>query len=130
MKPMLCAFVFLLSSLALAQQPSQPRSGTPPQTTPPTFPEDRVPRSQMPPDQGAPPPEQMSTMQVQRQIEQHLADEPVLAGSAINVMADDQSVVLTGMVDTQEKHDLALQIAQSYAGQRRIIDRIRVTQRT
>ena len=39
-------------------------------------------------------------------------------------------LVLTGNVDTETQHDLALRIAQSYAGDRRIVDKIKVKQQT
>src|SRR5437667_7066344 len=124
MKRILCGSVFLLASLGLAQQ-GQPPQASPPYTTPPTFPQEQTPRDQMPPDQEAPPTEQMSSTKVQQQIEQHLNAEPALTNSNVGVKTDDQSVVLTGTVDTPRQHDLALQIARSYAGERRIVDKIK-----
>jgi osmotically-inducible protein OsmY len=38
--------------------------------------------------------------------------------------------VLSGTVDDERQHDLALRIAQSYAGDRRIVDNIQIGQRT
>jgi osmotically-inducible protein OsmY len=42
------------------------------------------------------------------------------------VKADDKSVTLTGTVDTQRQHDLALSIAQSHAGDRKVVDQIKI----
>ncbi len=123
MKSILCGLVLLLASLCLAQQPGQ---FPPDQSTPPTFPQGQTPGRQMPPDQEAPPAEQMSSTQVQQQIEQHLNAEPALTSTNVGVKTDDQTVVLTGTVDTRGQHDLAMRIAKSYAGDRQIVDKIKV----
>jgi len=44
----------------------------------------------------------------------------------MRVKADDESVMLTGTVNTEKQHGLALRIAQSYAGQRKIVDKIQI----
>ena len=129
MKQILFGLVLFLTTAVLAQQPGQSPSTTPPQSTPPTFPEDRAPRQQMPPDQEAPP-QGLSTPEVQRQIQQGLNSEPALRNSTVGVHVDENSVILTGTVDSDEQHDLALRIAQSYAGDRKIVDKIKVTQKT
>ncbi len=123
MKCILCGLVLLLASLGLAQQQGQL---PPTQSTPPTFPQAQTPGRQMPPDQEAPPAERMSSAQVQQQIELHLNAEPALTGTNVGVKTDDQSVVLTGTVDTRGQHDLAMRIAKSYAGDRQIVDKIKV----
>lgn len=123
MKCILCGLVLLLVSLGLAQQP---RQLPPSQSTPSTFPQGQTPGRQMPPDQEAPPAEQMSSTRVQQQIEQHLNAEPALTSTNVRVKTDDQSVVLTGTVDTRGQHDLAMRIAKSYAGDRQIVDKIKV----
>ena len=84
----------------------------------------------MPPDTQAPPPQTMSTERVEQQITQHLSSEPALASTNIDAKADENSVVLTGSVDTETQHDLAVRIAQSYAGDRKVVDKIKVRQQT
>jgi hypothetical protein len=123
MKCILCGLVLLLATLGLAQQPGQI---PPPESTPPTFPQEHTPRQPMPPDQEAPPAENISTTQVQMQIEQHLNAEPALTSTNVGVKTDEQTVVLTGTVDTKDQHDLALRVAKSYAGDRHIVDKIKV----
>lgn len=113
--------VGLLTTLAIAQQRPQPLY-----TTPPTFPQPQ----QMPPDQKAPPPQALSSSQVEQQIQKHLSTEPDLANAGVQVKADDRLVILTGTVDSDAQHDLALRIAQSYAGERKIVDKIKVRQQT
>jgi hypothetical protein len=128
MNRLLCGLVFLAATATLAQQQGYPPP-TPPQSTPPTFPEDRAPRQPMPPDQEAPP-QGLSTPEIQQQIQQGLNSEPMLRNSDVGVHVDENSVILTGKVASEQQHDLALRIAQSYAGDRKIVDKIKVTQAT
>ena|SRR2546422_8856039 len=123
MKRILCglALVFVTSVFAEQQTPSN----QPPYTTPPTFPEGSTPRQQMPPDTKAPP-QDLSAAQVEQQIQDKLNSEPDLANTNMKVKADDESVMLTGTVNTEKQHSLALRIAQSYAGQRKIVDKIQI----
>lgn len=92
----------------------------------PTFPQPQ----QMPPDQKAPPPQALSSSQVEQQIQKHLSTEPDLANTDVQVKADDRLVILTGTVDSDAQHDLALRIAESYAGERKLVDKIKVRQQT
>ena len=127
MKSRVLASAFLLASLGFAQQQGLP----PPYGTPPTFPEGRQsPRQQMPPDQETQPSQGLSTAQVQQQIEQGLYSEPALANTNVSVKADERAVVLTGTVDSEKQHDLAVRIAQSFAGDRQVVDKITIRQQT
>jgi len=72
----------------------------------------------------------MSSQQVEGQILDQLQAEPTLSGKNIDARVDDDSVVLTGSVDTMAQHDLAVGIAQSNAGNRKIVDKINVKQQT
>jgi cytoskeletal protein RodZ len=118
----LLALAFVTSAFAQQQSPTNP----PPYTTPPTFPEGRT-QQEMPPDTKAPPPsETLSTAQVQRQIQEKLSAEPALANMNVGVKTTDKSVTLTGSVDTERQHDLALRIAQSYAGDRKVVDKLKI----
>jgi len=137
MKQIAFCLTLLLATLCFAQQQGQPPPGTqpPPYRTPPTFPgEPQAPGQQqtrpMPPDEQAPPPQALSTDEVQQQITSHLKSEPALKRTHLDAKVSDRSVVLTGNVYTEGQHDLALRIAQSYAGDRRIVDKIKVLQQT
>jgi osmotically-inducible protein OsmY len=68
----------------------------------------------------------LSTAQVEQQIQNKFNSEAILANTNVGVKTDDKSVTLTGTVDTDAQHDLALRIAQSYAGDRTIVDKITV----
>jgi osmotically-inducible protein OsmY len=84
----------------------------------------------MPPDTRAPLPETLNSVEVQQQIQNKLTTEPLLVQTNVKVQVDDASVVLSGTVDDERQHSLALQIAQSYAGSRSIVDNIQIGQRT
>jgi hypothetical protein len=132
MKHVALSFIVLLATLAFAQQQGQPPPATsPPYQTPPTFPQGRAtPRQQLPPDTEAPPSKSMSAPDVERQITRRLSSEPSLSGTNLDAKVDERSVVLTGIVDSEKQHQLALGIAQSYAGQRKIVDKIKLRQHT
>ena len=123
MKRMLWYLALAFVSSAFAQQ--QPPTNSPPYTTPPTFPEGR-PQRQMPPDTKAPPPQELSASEVEQQIQDKLNREPTLANTEIGVKIDAKSVTLTGSVNTENQRDLALRIAQAYAGHRKILDKIKI----
>ena len=131
--------VLTIFALALALFPLQSLAQTNPQGipgTPPTFPSDqtksgqtgpdtRLPSdpSSMPPDTKAPAP---SSLELQQQIEQALSKEPDLAATDIRVMVDKSTVTLTGTVDNPNERTMALRIAQSYAGERQVIDKLKL----
>ena len=131
MKSVVFASAFLLASLGFAQQQGLPPPTAPPYGTPPTFPERRQsPRQQMPPDQEPQPSQGLSSAQVQQQIQQSLNSEPALANTNVGVKTDESAVVLTGTVDSEKQHDLAVRIAQSFAGDRQVVDKIKIRQQT
>jgi len=123
MKRILWGLALVFVTSAFAQQ--HPPTNSPPYTTPPTFPDGR-PQQQMPPDTKAPPPQDLSDSEVEQQIQKKLSREPALANTEIGVKIDATSVTLTGSVDTERQRDLALRIAQSYAGQRKVVDKIKI----
>ena len=128
MKTILCVWLLLFSLSVFAQQPA-PTPGA----TPPTFPEDKNPKNpsqDMPPDTAAPaPPAAKPTSgEVQQQINQHLADEPRLKDTTVKFDVDDRSVVVGGSVADEEQHQLALRLARSYAGDRKVEDYVKVQQ--
>src|SRR6185369_15789602 len=125
MRQIISCLILFVGTWLLAQQQRQP----PPESTPPTFPQERVPKQQMPPDQQAPP-ERLSTPEAQQKIQQGLNSEPTLQNTNVGVHVDENSVILSGTVNSEQQHDLAIRIAESYAGDRKIVDKIKVTQQT
>ena len=125
MKCVLLGLALLLATLGFAQEPRQPSR------TPPTFPEgQQAPSQQMPPDQKAPPGRGLSDSEARQQIAEHLKSEPALRNTNITCKVDEDSVELKGTVATEEQHDLALRIARSYAGERTIVDNVKLRQQT
>ena len=88
-----------------------------------------MPSERMPPDQEAPP-QGLSNREAQQQIQQRLKSEPALHNSDISATVDDTSVVQTGTIHSEQEHDLALRVAQSYAGDRKIVDKLKLRQQT
>ena len=130
MQRILYALALLLSTSVLAQQQGQPPPTSPPYGTPPTFPrEQQQTPGQMPPDQNAPP-NGLSNHEAAQQIQQGLKSEPSLRNSDIAVHVDKKSVVLTGTIQDEEQRDVALRIAHSYSGNRQVIDKLKIKQRT
>lgn len=142
MKRSLCVAVLLCAGSMFAQQQGHP----PPFSTPPTFPEeDKKPSERIPPE-SAPepvPPErnpaqklppdiaaEPSSTQVEAQLQTRLDNEPLLSGAGVKADVDDGTVILSGTVENEEQHNLALRIAHGYAGDRQIDDRIKVRARS
>ena len=107
-----------LAAVAFAQQQVTP----PPASTPPTFPQpDKDVGRQMPPDTPAKAP---SSADVQQQIQDKLKSEPGLSGAKLKVKVTNSTVTLSGRVADDAQRRAARQIAESYAGARKIVDQI------
>jgi len=126
MKRTVLGSLLLFIASAMAQTQGNPQSSPPPYSTPPTFPQAPDSAGQMPPDTEAPPSEQLSAAEIQDQIQEKLDSEPALRNNDLKATVDDTSVVLVGTVENERQHNLAIRIAKSYAGERRIIDTIEV----
>ena len=126
MKRLLNLCIVMSVAAALAQQSQIP--GNPPHTTPPTFPENQS--RGMPPDTKAPPSQESSTAKVAMEIEEKLKNDPALTNTSVMVKADDSSVVLGGTVDSDSQRDVAFRIAKSYAGKRKVVDKIQIRKQT
>ena len=127
MKTLILGFALLFAVAATAQQsPTQPPVGPPPHETPaPPVTGEQNP-SQMPPDGRAPATPPVSNMDMQKQIQKRISDDPALAQANVSVNVDDHGVTLTGTVDSEEQHQAALKAAQALAGDHPIDDKIQV----
>jgi HSP20 family molecular chaperone IbpA len=131
--------VLLLSPYLISQQPSdsQPqgstgRSSEAPNT--PTFPPDSVapqnprtsderPQSGSNPDKENPP-RGLTAQEAKIQIVKKLQTEPGLSSRDIKVTVTPNAIVLSGYVPTENQRLLAGRIAESYAGNRKLDNRL------
>lgn len=64
---------------------------------------------------------------LQTTIQDKLKNEPLLSSSNVNANVTDSTIELSGTVATGKEKQTAVRIAQSYAGNRKVVDRITVT---
>jgi len=124
MTRLLCGTLLLFASMTIAQQQERPPYYPPPHSTRPGSPEAQNPGQRMPPD--SPAPQTLTSAQVAQQIQEKLDTEPILKASKLTVAVDDATVTLSGSVSNEQKHEIALRIAGSYAGKRDIVDHITI----
>jgi hypothetical protein len=121
-------FLLLLLAGLLWAQPQDHTRTQPPLSSPAIFPQDHD-FGQMPPDTEAPPFEALSSAEIRDRIQIRLDSDAVLSNTCVTASVDDTSVVLVGAVENERERDLVIRIAQSYAGQRRIVDNIAISDR-
>lgn len=124
------ATLVLTAGLVAQQQAPPPRDPQPPVQTPPTFPEDQDPGVRpvppdMPPDKNAPPRE-LSTSEIQQQIQSKLDSEPSLKNNQLKAEVTDDQVVVSGTADNEAERDVAIRIAESYAGERPVVSKVEI----
>jgi osmotically-inducible protein OsmY len=128
MKSVLCTLLLFVASIAFSQQ--QPSPATPPfnpnpgQTGNSAPPNEQSPAEQLPPDTKAPAHDQMASPDLEKELQKALNNDPSLERTSLKAIVDDDSVVVSGTVETEKQHQMALEIAQSYAGQRKVVDKI------
>jgi BON domain len=131
----LVALGLAVSPALLAQTAAQSPT-TPPYSTPPTFPEpsptdksvpEPKPGATMPPDTKAPAPHGTSANRdIEAQIEHKISRTPELANSHVTASVDPEKVTVTGSVPDEAAHKTAVQIVQMYAGNRDIVDQLKI----
>jgi hypothetical protein len=121
-----CALVLLATPLIAAQQPPQ----NPPYTTPPTLPDNRPDSRQPPelPDQHSQ--QAMTSSDIEQQLEQSISEDATLKDADIRTKVDDESITLTGTVQSESEHSKVLATVQPYAGRRKVVDKLVVKKTT
>jgi len=111
-----CTLVlFLFSPAMVAQQPGSGRAT-------PSVSDDNTPNNKS--DHH-----QMSTKDVSEKLQKDLDSKNApYVGSKIQAVVDNQSITLSGTVTSQSQHEMAMQLAKAYAGDRRIVDRLVIQQ--
>lgn len=122
MKRSFYVVIFVLA-LATAYAVSQTGSPTAPAATPPAAPAGKavVPGSLV--SSAA------EIAELQKRINATLRNEPMLGGSNVIVHVTADSIELSGTLPAGKEKQTAKRIAQSFAGNRRVVDRIIVTGR-
>ena len=127
------ATLALATSLAAGQTPSSTQTSPEqqkPASQPVQQPQAQQPKGQSPmlPQGEAPLPSSnvADSASLQQQLDQAYQSEPSLNGSSIKVSVTDSEVQLAGSVPTGKEKITAKRIAQSYAGDRKVVDKVTV----
>jgi osmotically-inducible protein OsmY len=114
------ALFFSMASVTFAQQqPTTSQGQNPPAGTPPQT---QQPPSSIPQQQQQP----MANSDVQSQIQNALGNDPGLSGANVQASVDDQSITLTGNVQSEAQKQRALALIAPYQAQRKVVDKISV----
>jgi osmotically-inducible protein OsmY len=71
----------------------------------------------------------MPTKEVKEKLEKGFdSKNAAYAGSNIQATVDDQSITLTGTVNSESQKEMAVQLARAYADDRKVIDRLVIPQ--
>jgi osmotically-inducible protein OsmY len=109
--------------VAMQLQQSQNPQSTDPSASNPTNQTNAQPQStpaSNPQDQSG------QNQRIQSSIDDLLSSDPVLSGTDVNVAVDDQSITLTGHVDSYQQHQRVLQLVSSYGRWRKIVDQVKM----
>lgn len=63
---------------------------------------------------------------IEDNIESVLKGDPVLSGANVQPKVDDQSIILTGTVESYAQHQRVLQLVEPYVRWRKVVDKIKV----
>jgi hypothetical protein len=114
--------------------PTTPDPTAPTTDKPAAVPQQQNPQGQSPslPQGSAPMPSSnvSDSASLKGQLDQAYQSEPSLSGSNIQVEVSDTSIQLTGSVPTGKEKTTAKRIAQSYAGNRKVVEKLAVTGRS
>lgn len=100
-----------------SQQPAPPPQAQQPKGQSPTVPQGEAP---------LPSSNVSDSASLQQQLDQAYQSEPSLNGSRINVAVSDSQVQLSGSVPTNKDKITAERIAKSYAGNRKVVDKVTI----
>jgi len=131
MKSVVCTLLLFVATIVLGQQPvpSTPPFNPNPQSRGNNAPpNEQSPAEQMPPDTKAP--AHTSNSGIERQLQSAFDKEPVLTGTHLKATADADDVTISGTVENEQQHKIALEIVQGQAGERKIVDKIVVRKKT
>jgi len=114
----MCALLLLGTPLIGQQQPQHPD---------PTVPNAQVsPETSVQTDQSEQPLQNKAAgnERIQSNLQSAFDDDPVLSGADLTANVDDESVTLTGTVQSYLQHQRVLQLVSPYYSYRRIVDKV------
>ena len=120
MARILLCILLLSAAFGFSQQP---QNQDPPRTPPPNSPD------------NSPPPPQSATQdqskagantRIQNSIQDLLSSDPILSDVDVEANVNDESIVLTGTVESYAQHQRVLQLVSSYGRWRKIDDRVKM----
>jgi osmotically-inducible protein OsmY len=121
MARILLCLLLLCGLLGFAQQ--QPQGQNPP-ANPPSSSADNNPPPAQDPSQNQ---EKASANQrIQSSINDLLSSDPVLNGVDVEASVNDESIILTGTVDSYAQHQRVLQLVSTYGQWRKIVDKVKM----
>ena len=115
---LICTLLWLGTSMIGQQQPQHPD---------PTVPNAQVsPENSTQTDQSEQPLQNKAAgnERIQSNLQSALDDDPVLSGADLTANVDDESVTLTGTVQSYLQHQRVLQLVSPYYSYRRIVDKV------
>lgn len=68
----------------------------------------------------------MANSDIQSQVENAVGNDPSLSGAQVQASVDDQSITLTGTVQSQAQKDRVMALVSPYQGRRKIVDKVTV----
>ena len=111
----------LLLLCALAGFAQQPQNQNPP-ANPPS--QDNNPAPAQDPSQNQD--KASANQRIQSSINDLLSSDPVLSGVDVEASVNDESIILTGTVDSYAQHQRVLQLVSSYGQWRKIVDKVKM----
>jgi BON domain len=113
--------MLLLSAvLGFSQQP--PPGQAPPATSTSADNNPSSPPQDAPQDQS----KADANQRIQSSLQDLLGDDPILDGVDVQASVNDESIILTGTVDSYAQHQRVLQLAAQYGRWRKIDDKIKM----
>lgn len=84
----------------------------------------------MPDQQAQQPDQKMSSSDIQQQLEQTISEDPTLNDANVKTKVDNESITLTGTVQSESEHSKVLATVQPYTGKRKVVDKLVVKRTT
>jgi osmotically-inducible protein OsmY len=112
--------LLLCCGLGFAQQPQDQN----PPANPPSSSADNNPQPAQDPSRNQD--KASANERIQSSINDLLSSDPVLNGVDVEASVNDESIILTGTVDSYAQHQRVLQLVSTYGQWRKIVDKVKM----